>query len=1551
MSAEDSANEPNTVCRASGNAIFTPVASPILKSVDPVVASIFLRERERYETEVQSKQLDAPSLTQTPLVAAVDRGLLKNLIFMGNFDFINENITLDNITDDHVKTFITSLVSKGDEEYDPTRIEQALSTLSFPNHVADAEARITTYCSMFFDKLESVGYGEFKSDNSKQTISLLTRHLQPPALKAEMQKRVKYEPELEKNVKRYIKLLRSEAKACQSYGQTTRTPSPGKGTKVNQNKPAKGADSSDQKREIKEPKQDPICLYPPHKEKGVRHKLKDCRACPEEEKNNLFDNFRKERKERQEKSARRVQARRKDNEHLERSSTEFQAVFAGRINVNICADNGADASILDDNTLSLIISAGADVQIDNLEKPRIFGMAAMTKDGQDAQIVCDRAVSVNTELHIRHGSSLMLRNLRWLLTPQKLAEPLLGRPLLEALGLNTRDLLAAAATRLAGTVDAASFPESLDEHGDGRVSRVLEGVFHEDGGAHDDETDEQAVEWCDLGPESEAEWEAALDSKLREATANGITNSNRDRLESLLREYRQNVRIRLNGGPAARVPPLQLQTKPNSVPVRAKPRRYPPEKRNFMRHYVKKLLQLDLIRHAERTEWVSAPLIVPKKPPAMYRLTVDYRAVNSATVKNTWPMPHIDSVLSDVRGAGAFATMDFCSGYWQLPLHEDSQHLHAFMTPDGVMQPTRTTQGGCNSAANFQACVEPCFSELRENLLAWLDDFALHGRTETDVMNTIARFLAICRQHNLVISLPKSTFFATSIRWCGRILDAKGVRMNPENYEGVRDAQEPQTASELCQYLHCMAWMASSIPLFAERAAVLHALLEKAYRLAKRRTKKAIAKYTVISLGWCEEHSEAFSGLQEQLQHAVKTAHRDPTTRLCVHTDASDSFWAAAVTQCQPGELEKPIHDQIHEPLAFLSGAFNTTQEHWSTYEREAYAVVSTFKRLDYMLACETSVSIFTDHRNLLFAFHPSALEPSLGRHKVLKVIRWALFLSTFTYSIEHVPGELNTLPDIMTRWMRGYRRNKKMARRLKLKDPPRYLVPTAWTNESDWPSRGTVLSAQQHSTPPNCAKQDKDGLWRINNTAWIPAEADELKVKLLVLAHAGAAGHRGSDATHAALSEEFTWIGMRKDVADFTDDCLLCIMARDGKRVPRPLALTLHATRPNEVLHFDYLFMGESEADTRYVLVVKDDISGYAWLAPSEKASAEHTAETLTRWNRTFTVPVYWVSDQGSHFINETLLEMASTYKISHKPTVAYSPWSNGTVERLNRDVLRAMRAMLGELKLAPHDWASVIDAIQTVLNESACPRLGRNPDGTTRTPLQVMTGIRPNRGLVRILHSQIEHSSPCTMDQSEAERIISITQLQQTLYEMHKEVNHKVNLRRRQVIERHNKATNIVQPNFSPGDYVLVRVANNSGHKLSFKWRGPRKVLAAVNPLVFLVESLGSGKKEKIHCARMRKYSGLLDGQEVPENVLDLANRCDSKYEVLEAILDIKEHEGGIWLQLQWEGLPDDRDYTWSPLDTIHEDVPDMLREFLSKTRKREVATKAASQIGISI
>ena len=212
-----------------------------------------------------------------------------------------------------------------------------------------------------------------------------------------------------------------------------------------------------------------------------------------------------------------------------------------------------------------------------------------------------------------------------------------------------------------------------------------------------------------------------------------------------------------------------------------------------------------------------------------------------------------------------------------------------FYDPDVVIMPTRTTQGGCNSAANFQKKVEQCFIELKENLKAWLDDFMLCARDEEHLLCLLRRFSEIFRTRRLIVSLPKSDFFLNEVPWCGRLIDKHGVRFNQSNISCLKDAEPPCTAAELCEYVHGLSWISNSIPRFAERVAPLRALLETAYSKAgESRKKKSIAKFPLSSLGWNSDHAAAFSDLQDQIQEAIRLAHRNPDLILCISTDASD---------------------------------------------------------------------------------------------------------------------------------------------------------------------------------------------------------------------------------------------------------------------------------------------------------------------------------------------------------------------------------------------------------------------------------------------------------------------------------------------------------------------------------------------------------------------------------------------------------------------------------------------------------------------------------------
>ena len=159
----------------------------------------------------------------------------------------------------------------------------------------------------------------------------------------------------------------------------------------------------------------------------------------------------------------------------------------------------------------------------------------------------------------------------------------------------------------------------------------------------------------------------------------------------------------------------------------------------------------------------------------------------------------------------------------------------------------------------------------------------------------------------------------------------------------------------------------------------------------------------------------------------------------------------------------------------------------------------------------------------------------------------------------------------------------------------------------------------------------------------WVPAGADSLKKRLLMYAHLEGAGRREVDATTARLERHCVWEGMADDLRDMIRLCLCCADTKAGALVPHTLEETPHGRELSAVVHFDYLYMGESAVDAvidatngfQYVRVVHEDVRGYTWLRPSRACTANGTVEKLVRWCATFGPPSTSVSDNGTHFRN----------------------------------------------------------------------------------------------------------------------------------------------------------------------------------------------------------------------------------------------------------------------------------------------------------------------------
>ena len=619
----------------------------------------------------------------------------------------------------------------------------------------------------------------------------------------------------------------------------------------------------------------------------------------------------------------------------------------------------------------------------------------------------------------------------------------------------------------------------------------------------------------------------------------------------------------------------------------------------------------------------------------------------------------------------------------------------SIQTPLGVYSSTRVLQGGTDAGNHFQAVTADTFAERVQKLLQWIDDFVLYAKTEVELLDNILEFLKVCNEFNFKVHDFKTNMFLRSAKYCGRILSSDGIQFDPRHFDTLITMNTPTYGNELQQLLCATNWMRTSIPAYAQTIAPLHNLMETVYKRAGGRTKRAVSKICLTD-SWGSAHDDAFNGIKKQLAASTKLAHPKSDHNICLFTDASDTHRAAILPQISDSQKRMPVEEQEHEPLCFLSGAFTGASKNWSVPEKEGFAIVEAMCRLDYLITGRT-VSIFTDHANLVYLFDPYGKNPGISRHTASKLMRWAIKLSAFRYVIEHMPGERNVWTDNLTRWAVEPARAVSPKGNVSLKALMIAPISPALDEKLEWPNPNDIIKSQALSKcQPGTGFTKKRGLLTNDrDVVWIPEDDDTLKLRVLIEAHTGIGGHRAWGSMLATIRAYFYWNNMENDVETFVRSCFHCLCTTTGDIVPRPLGEALHASKPNELIHFDYCYIMPGEDGFCYVLIIKDDFSGYLWLIAAETTDADTIASALMRWFASFGFVQNWVSDRASHFHNELMKALREASMGNHHFTAAYCPWSNGTVERLCRELIRCLRALLSEFQLPLRSWPSVLPIV----------------------------------------------------------------------------------------------------------------------------------------------------------------------------------------------------------------------------------------------------------------
>ncbi|XP_057768171.1 uncharacterized protein LOC130988364 [Salvia miltiorrhiza] len=335
----------------------------------------------------------------------------------------------------------------------------------------------------------------------------------------------------------------------------------------------------------------------------------------------------------------------------------------------------------------------------------------------------------------------------------------------------------------------------------------------------------------------------------------------------------------LPGPPPDRPIEFTIDLEPGAAPISKAPYRMAPKELEELKIQLQELLELGFIRPSV-SPW-GAPVLFVKKKDGTLRMCIDYRELNKVTLKNKYPLPRIDDLFDQLKGASVFSKIDLRSGYHQLKIRPEDVPKTAFRTRYGHYEFVVVPFGLTNAPAVFMDLMNRVFHPyLDKFVLVFIDDILIYSKNEKDHEEHLRIVLETLRTERLYAKFSKCEFWLSEVTFLGHIVSSEGIKVDPEKVQAVREWRSPTNPNEIRSFLGLAGYYRRFMEGFSKIARPMTQLLRKG-----------------IKFSWTEECEKSFQELKEKLTTAPVLAVPTADKEYVIYTDESKNGLGCVLMQ------------------------------------------------------------------------------------------------------------------------------------------------------------------------------------------------------------------------------------------------------------------------------------------------------------------------------------------------------------------------------------------------------------------------------------------------------------------------------------------------------------------------------------------------------------------------------------------------------------------------------------------------------------------------------